>query len=219
MSSKTININWSGLTQDVNILLCFDPPIKAAISANQHLVAWKVIPARPGGDGGNVEITYSGRFGFGETEAEAGDVIPGSIKVEVTPSQKVDLVLDAEGYTQWSTPVNDPTLGKLCRAYNRTQSPSTFTFGTIHQTSTGVKLYEPTFYWKQVGPSLFVEAVFHPILKVYVNLDYKMTQSIMEDISSEAIWSQDLDALPNYASFDFTETPMHGYELNPTADD
>ncbi|KDQ49555.1 hypothetical protein JAAARDRAFT_212185 [Jaapia argillacea MUCL 33604] len=123
--NKTMTFNWTGLTQPANIMFCFTPPSHAELSTDQNLVAWEVIPARPGGDGGSSVINYSGHVGFGSNEMAAGNIVAGSIKIEMKGGQKVNLIQDANGYTEWDTPASDPSLGQLFKAYNKTATSRT----------------------------------------------------------------------------------------------
>ncbi|KDQ49557.1 hypothetical protein JAAARDRAFT_42799 [Jaapia argillacea MUCL 33604] len=215
--TKTMTFNWTGLSQDAFIMLCFTPPSNAQLSTEQNLVAWELIPARPGGDGGSAVVTYSGHVGFGSSELAAGNIVAGSIKIEMKGGQKVNLITDANNYTEWDTPVSDPSLGQLFKAYNKTATSRAMSVGTLNIKSDGRKDYAPTFLWTTVGPNLFVEAKFQPVLKAYVNLGYKKNEFITADISGDSIWSQDLSGLPDQSSFDFIETPEHGYTIQPSA--
>jgi len=196
-------------------MLCFEPPSNAELSTEQNYVAWEVIPARKGGDGGSSSVTYTGHVGFGSSEVPAGNVVAGSIKIEMKGGQKVNLTINPDGNTEWDTPVSDPSLGQLFKAYNRTDTARALSVGTLKIKSDGRKEYAPTFMWTTVGPNMFAEAKFNPVLKAYVNLGYQTSEFITADISADCLWSQDLSGLPDQSSFDFIETPSHGYAIQP----
>jgi len=209
---RTLYFHYNGLSQNVNLMLCFNPPVGSQLGQFQNLVAWRVIAARKGVQNGTATATYFTRYGFGETELDNGNQILGSIVVEMREGQSVDLLTDSDDQPIWDAPRNNPDVGKLIRATNRTDLSRTMSVGTIKGNGTTFE-YQATFLWTTVGPSLFVEAEFTPTLQCFVNLGYQENEFIRADIMSDSIATIELDGLPASSHFDLIETPQHGYVI------
>ncbi|KDQ55184.1 hypothetical protein JAAARDRAFT_37716 [Jaapia argillacea MUCL 33604] len=219
--SKTINFNWAGLTRPVNVMLCFAPPLPHAdeeLGTWQNYVVWKVIHARPGEEGGSETVTIPGELAVAEHDMSGGDILTASTRIHMQEKQKIVLNVKEDGFAEWGKPEADPSLGKLFKVYNRTQSAHNISVGTVCAKGDGHSaIYEPSFLWKEVGPNMAVRVSFKPILQAYFNMGFKVAEFFTEDVTDDLQWSQDVNTLPEHSDFDIIETPQHGYEIKASS--
>ncbi|KAL0067021.1 hypothetical protein AAF712_006010 [Marasmius tenuissimus] len=199
------------LTKGVNVVFTLENPTSSELSIDQNRVAWRVatLKAVPGSAAINqFSVEYSGRLGFGINEHT---VLPTSM-VEIEPGQITELTLSGSAPV-WSNP--SVTGGIMLRATNRTGRTQHVAVGTVKDTSSGFPILSPTFLWK-VSDNITAEAKVRPILKMYVNLDYRQNDFITDDLRViRPVWTENLADLPSFASFSITETPQGQYAVCP----
>ncbi|KIK69238.1 hypothetical protein GYMLUDRAFT_237060 [Collybiopsis luxurians FD-317 M1] len=204
------------LTQDVNVVLTFQPPTPSELSQDQNLIAWKVasLKAVPGSTMQNqFSVTYVARLGFSVAQLLDGNlVLPGSM-IEMKLGQITQLKLDGQNLT-WVEPTESS--GTIIRATNATDARQNIAVGTIQDVAGGYSVLAPTFLWK-VGTNISVEAEFHPVLKMYVNLGYRQNDFITANLASlKPVWQKNLAGLESIANFSFVETSQAAcYEVAP----
>ncbi|KAK1217632.1 hypothetical protein PQX77_019705 [Marasmius sp. AFHP31] len=203
------------LNKDVNVVLTFDAPTKSELSTDQNYVAWNVayLKSTPGSAASNsFSVDYTSRLGFSVAQLTNGNTVIPSSMIEMKNGQSTDLTLEG-GNPTWSDPSGDT--GTIIRATNKTGLAQNIAVGTVKDVPGGFTTLVPSFLWK-VGENLTAEAKFQPILKMYVNLDYKQNDFMTGDLASiTPIWTGNLAALAPLASFAFAETPQGGYAVTP----
>ncbi|KAJ7758706.1 hypothetical protein B0H16DRAFT_642773 [Mycena metata] len=203
------------LTQNVNLMLTFQPPTNKQLSTTQNLVAWKVIPmhAQPGSGAMNTaSVTYTGRLAFGSSQDDVGNVILGASTVEMKVGDYIELEWD-NGSAVWGIPSKDASLGKIIKAKNDTPYKQNISVGTLQKTG-GFDVYSPSFLWK-VGSTLYAEGDFHPTLKSYVNLGYVQNEFITADIASDLLQQWNLTELEPITNWTFTEAANGSFSITP----
>ncbi|KAJ8091802.1 hypothetical protein PM082_021037 [Marasmius tenuissimus] len=169
------------LTKGVNVVFTLENPTSSELSIDQNRVAWRVatLKAVPGSAAINqFSVEYSGRLGFGVVQLiNEHTVLPTSM-VEIEPGQITELTLSGSAPV-WSNP--SVTGGIMLRATNRTGRTQHVAVGTVKDTSSGFPILSPTFLWK-VSDNITAEAKVRPILKMYVNLDYRQNDFITDDL-------------------------------------
>ncbi|KAJ8084043.1 hypothetical protein PM082_002810 [Marasmius tenuissimus] len=203
------------LTKDVNVVLTFDAPTRSELSTDQNYVAWRVanLKSTPGSTANNqFSVDYAARLGFSVAQLTNGNTVIPSSMIEMKIGQSTDLTLNGSNPT-WSDPSGGT--GTIIRATNKTGLVQNIAVGTVKDVPGGFSALVPSFLWK-VGENLTAEAKFQPILKMYVNLDYKQNDFMTADLASMTpVWTGNLAALAPLASFAFAETPQRGYAVTP----
>ncbi|KAJ8081964.1 hypothetical protein PM082_007810 [Marasmius tenuissimus] len=213
----TFRYKPGNLTKDVNVVFTFSAPTKSELGTDQNYVAWRVaqLKSKQGSQAGsNFNIEYTARLGFSAAQLKGNNnVVPQGTVQEMKLGQTTELGLNGSTL-EWSTPKSAG--GTIIRAVNKTGRFQNIAVGTVKDVG-GFPVLAPTFMWK-VGKNLAAEAKFQPMLKMYVNLDYRESDFMTGDIASiDPVWTGDLAKLAPGASFGFTEN-LDQASTNPTQD-
>jgi len=211
---RTLNFNWSGLSQNTTILLTFNKLVKSQLTLKQNYVAWKVIEARA--PNGSATVHFTGRVGFAQSEMDDGQIVRGSTFIEVPLGSTTNLIEGPDHLNVFEQPVKDPQTGTLVKVKNNTSMRQSLSVGTFTNSSSGTLQYSPAFYWGGVGTKLSIEADFHPTLMVFVGKEYRENQLITADLASDVLWTQNLASLSSTTSIDLVETAQGGFEIRVT---
>ncbi|KAJ7929636.1 hypothetical protein B0H13DRAFT_1963549 [Mycena leptocephala] len=201
------------LKKNVNLMLAFTPPAEIKLSAEQKVVAWKVIAMRsvPGSKAMNTAVvSYSGRLAFGVSQDDSGNMIYGASTVEMKPGNSVDLNW-SDGIAVWGSSTKSDDSGALIKAKNTTPYRQSVSVGTLHHRG-GVDVYSPIFLW-EASSKLTVEADFRPMLKAYVNTMSIQNEFAMADITGDMLNEWNVVELPAVSNWKFTQLPQGGYEI------
>ncbi|KAK1222576.1 hypothetical protein PQX77_014568 [Marasmius sp. AFHP31] len=191
----TFRYKPGNLTKDVNVVFTFSAPTKSELGADQNYVAWRVakLTSNKGSKASNhFNVLYTARLGFSAAYLMGNNnVVPQGSVQEMQLGQTTVLTLNGSN-PEWSEPKS--VGGTVIRAVNKTGRFQHIAVGTVKEVG-GYSVLAPTFMWK-VGKNLAAEAKFQPILKMYVNLDYRENDFMTGDIASiDPVWSGDLAKL------------------------
>ncbi|CAE6478036.1 unnamed protein product, partial [Rhizoctonia solani] len=212
MNTKTLNFYPRGLQGDVTIIFTFEPPTSQPhrLFKDQFPVVWKVVTFRAEGPGrsGNVTIRCPSLFAFGYARIDQNNLVDSTPWVEVRSG---DISSITGGPSQRHFEENTKDNGtKLLTCKNNTDGPANLSIGFIRGSDTHQR-YEPTFVWTGVRTGSSITAEFSPILSAYLADDpYKATQMLRGEISTDAIWTQNLDDLDDSTGWYVTEDDRSG---------
>ncbi|KAJ7758705.1 hypothetical protein B0H16DRAFT_1535393, partial [Mycena metata] len=212
---RTLILHYSPgkLTQNVSLVLTFQPPTNKALSPTQNLVAWKVVPMHAVKDSTAMDvasITYTGRLAFGVSREDVGNIILGASTVEMKVGEFIELEWQEE-VPVWGIP--SKAAGQLIKAKNDTPFKQNISMGTLQRVGS-LDVYSPSFLWK-VGSTQTAEADFHPVLKAYTNLGLVQNEFTAADISSDPIYQWNIPELGRVTNWSFAEATNGSYTITP----
>ncbi|KIK69239.1 hypothetical protein GYMLUDRAFT_237061 [Collybiopsis luxurians FD-317 M1] len=200
------------LTQDVNVVVTFQPPTSSEPSSDQNRVAWKVtnLKAVPGSStSGQFAIKYDERLGFGVARLLDGNTVFPDLMVDMKLGQTTQLSREGNNLI-WSEPAGSN--GAIIRATNTTDYGQNIVVGTVQDIG-GYSVLEPTFLWK-VGTKVSVEARFYPLLNMH-GLENDFITANLEHLSP--IWAKNLANIDSITHFSFFESPQGNYGVTSVA--
>jgi hypothetical protein len=215
-SSMTRNLifRWrpSKLKQDLNLMLAFDPPKDTTLSESQNMVAWKLLKMNAYPNANNLSfatVNYQAKYAFGASTINGGNRVDVTNILPIGLGETTNLEITKWGNPLFTQPTKSNGESKLFQAINATGSKQSMSIGTIDESEN----YNPTFNW-QVGNTMTIQADLHPVLMGFVNLGYKESQFITADITSKAMWSQNLTDLPTNTTWEVQEQPTGEYTID-----
>jgi hypothetical protein len=212
--TRDLTFRWrpNKLTQDVNLMLAFEPPKDTILSATQNMVAWKSLKLSACPNANNLSfftVKYPAKYAFGASVLDGGNVgVTNILPIEL--GETTNLKSTDQGCNPLFTePTKAGGESKLFQATNTTESKQWISIGTINED----EVYSPTFCWK-VGKTMTVQADLHPVLMGFVNLGYKQSQLITADITNKAMWKENLVKLPTNTTWEIRENPSGDYIID-----
>ncbi|KAF9070226.1 hypothetical protein BDP27DRAFT_1420112 [Rhodocollybia butyracea] len=210
---KILVITYSGLSKNVNLLLCMAPP--GLIGQDSNIVAWKVFAAIAN-QLGTIQATYTSRYAVGENQPDTDNRVEKSTFRELAKGQSADLI-DGPNGPAWGPPMYTPDESIGFR--NMTSSKRNMSVGIVRDRDPGSELaYEPTFAWTSVPARISVRVQLTPMLLCYANLDYKEKDIIRADINSNLIQTINLADLGQVSYWVLAEDPEGRYILSQAPD-
>jgi hypothetical protein len=212
--TRNLIFRWrpSKLTQDLNLMLAFNPPKDTVLSEKQNMVAWKLLKMNAYPIAKNLSfssVSYQAKYAFGASTINAGNRVDVTDILPIGLGQTTTLSVTKEGNPLFTEPVTATDGNKLFQVLNSTGSKQSMSIGTIDENEN----YNPTFNW-QVGNTMSIQADLHPVLMGFVNLGFKESQFITANIMSKAMWTQNLTDLPTNTTWEVQEQPTGEYTID-----
>ncbi|KAG8965316.1 hypothetical protein FRC03_000700 [Tulasnella sp. 419] len=198
MATRTLNFYSYGLTEDVTIMLMFDPPNPERLFIDQWPIAWKVITLRKGSHC-KASVSYCARIAFSTAQVNKDNIVDCETWQEVSLGQTTTLAVGKN-----FTPSMAGGNGRLMGLKNRTGDRATVGIGfvkgdLIHQR------YEPTLLWTGGINNSNVNVQFTPKLSAYVTKAYQSSELLRGEVETDSIWTQDLAVLEEVSGWNIIE--------------
>lgn len=212
---RNLTFQSDGFGRETTILLVFDTDMEGLYDTI-YPVVWKTFTFPKTGSR-SYNVTYSDDLAFSEAKIGHDNLVRTFSPLKLKPGQKTTLSLDDDDETRFSPPVNFAT-GDHLTAENETgfiqdlavgfYGPSkSIMFNLSGPILTGP---DPMLFFKEVENGSKATAQWKPVLRIYVESDYKETEVLVDAIKSTAILEQDLHQLFRNTVFNLERNMLTG---------
>ncbi|KAG2350068.1 hypothetical protein BDR05DRAFT_1055593 [Suillus weaverae] len=208
---RNLTFQSNDLGRETTILLAFDADVEGLYDT-VYPVVWKVFTFPKKGSC-KFEVTYTNDLAFAEADITDGNLVKTYATFQLKPGQQTTLVLEDDSDDLSYSPPVDDTNGYLT-AENKTGLVQDLAFGFFTPSITQQILLPtrpaPALFFKEVQNGSNATAQWKPILRVYLESDYRETEVLVDAINSTAIWEQDLHPLFRNTTFNLERDTKTG---------
>ncbi|KAG1734296.1 hypothetical protein EDB19DRAFT_1163203 [Suillus lakei] len=216
MSAPTIVRNLTfrsnDLGKETTILLAFDADMDG-IYRKYMPVVWKVSTFAKSGPY-SFTVSYSNDLAFAKAQTGSGNLVSASTYSKLKQGQQTTLTMGKDNLFSFSAPAEGTP--NYIKAVNKTGLVQSIAVGFFNPLSPFSPV--PALYFNEVGDGSNVTAQWKPVLRIYLESEYKETSVLKGAIDTPAIWTQDLHTLTESTTWDLTRDSGTGrYKLTAGA--
>ncbi|KAG1794894.1 uncharacterized protein HD556DRAFT_1442681 [Suillus plorans] len=210
---RNLTFQSENLGRDTTILLVFDTDMEGLYDTI-YPVVWKTFTF-PKTDWYSYNVTYSDDLGFSKVRIGNRNLLDTLGHFKLKPGQKTTLSLNDDDDLRFSLPVNGTN--DYLTAENETGFHQDLAVGFYDPSRTFTYGPAPMLFFKEVGNGSKATAQCKPVLRIYVESDYRETEVLVDAIKSTAILEQDLHQLFRNTVFNLERNMLTGrYKLTKT---
>ncbi|KAG1782346.1 hypothetical protein EV702DRAFT_377156 [Suillus placidus] len=197
---RNLTFQSNDLGRETTILLAFDTEVEGLYDT-VYPVVWKVFTFPKKGSRKFV-VTYTNDLAFAEADITDENHVNTHATFQLKPGQQTTLTLEDDSDSDdlsFSPPVDGAHINGYLTAENKTGLVQDLAFGFFTPSMMQQMLMHtrpaPVLFFKEVENGRNATAQWKPVLRVYLESDYRETEVLVNAINSAAIWEQDLHLL------------------------